>query len=639
MSADDKPERPEETAAPSRCEHCGRRAPTAPVSFHQHIGLLILGDHRLAAGHFCRICVDRTFRRTTLVTALLGWWGVLSALVTLVVLPLNVARYLRARSLPPPDPSAQPDPAAVRSRSLRFGTAPLVVAVWSVLHLALVGAAAGAYLTLGPTPFGMPYWAAPVGLLAPDALLTAIYAVLGMRAGTRVAGGTKGRTRILVLSWSALLRAVGTAVLAAVLAIAFTDPGTVTFGLGADELLPLGPSGLWQAIDMVTATQGTRLVLWAAIVLTAASMLVELGAAVTAWFLTPRELRRVLWLVVDGALLVGFVAVTLLLPIQPPATAPDAWQLPTVRLAVTTLAATRFLARFLPILLDGIERVGFQLLVAARLLRAPKSGFLTAIGALSILAVAFSTCTLTTTLSVMGGFRNDLKRKILGNNAHVVIDREHGTFEGWQPMLGTIREQPHVIGASPYVQGEVMITSATNLSGAILRGIDPASIGRVTELPRNMRHGRLEYLSHPERLLELRREELDRDLLAPPIRSRAGARRARAAAGGSRPSRLPRRRAGRAPGRGPRGSRHRAHPRRPGGVPTRHPLTERSAGAGAPAGAGGRSGARAHAAPARGRSRRRRLALGRPRPGRPHAQERDPSASPASSTAGCTSST
>ena len=404
-----------------------------------------------------------------------------------------------------------------------------------------------------------------------------------------------------MLSWSALLRAVGTAVLAAVLAIAFTDPGTVTFGLGADELLPLGPSGLWQAIDMVTATQGTRLVLWVAIVLTAAGMLVELGAAVTAWFLTPRELRRVLWLVVDGALLVGFVAVTLLLPIQPPATAPDAWQLPTVRLAVTTLAATRFLARFLPILLDGIERVGFQLLVAARLLRAPKSGFLTAIGALSILAVAFSTCNATTTLSVMGGFRNDLKRKILGNNAHVVIDREHGTFEGWQPMLGTIREQPHVIGASPYVQGEVMITSATNLSGAILRGIDPASIGRVTELPRNMRHGRLEYLSHPERLLELRREELDRDLLAPPIdleleRDEPGLRR-------------------------PEDPGHHgflddaqdvlrdAAPEDPDTARIREDLEEflldtpspsEAPEPELPAGAGGRSGARAHAAPARG---------------------------------------
>ena len=52
-----------------------------------------------------------------------------------------------------------------------------------------------------------------------------------------------------------------------------------------------------------------------------------------------------------------------------------------------------------------------RLLVAARLLRAGKSGFLTTIGGLTIGAVAFSSCTLVTTLSVMGGFRNDLKRK------------------------------------------------------------------------------------------------------------------------------------------------------------------------------------------------------------------------------------
>ena len=43
---------------------------------------------------------------------------------------------------------------------------------------------------------------------------------------------------------------------------------------------------------------------------------------------------------------------------------------------------------------------------------------------MSILAVSVSSCALTTTLSVMGGFRQDLKRKILGNNAHIVVDQD-----------------------------------------------------------------------------------------------------------------------------------------------------------------------------------------------------------------------
>ena len=102
------------------------------------------------------------------------------------------------------------------------------------------------------------------------------------------------------------------------------------------------------------------------------------------------------------------------------------------------MCAWRALARAIPFLLASIERVDFQSLVAARLLRARKSGFLTIIGGLSIGAVSFSSCALTTTMSVMGGFREDLRSKILGNHAHIVIDREYGNFEGWVPILNSL---------------------------------------------------------------------------------------------------------------------------------------------------------------------------------------------------------
>jgi lipoprotein-releasing system permease protein len=110
---------------------------------------------------------------------------------------------------------------------------------------------------------------------------------------------------------------------------------------------------------------------------------------------------------------------------------------------------------------------------------------------------------LTTTLSVMGGFRNDLKRKILGNNAHIVIEREHASIEGWAPLLKAANEQPGVTGASPFVSGEVMLSSASNLGTALLRGVEPESVGKVNDLPNNLKSGSLDYLDHPEKLLEL----------------------------------------------------------------------------------------------------------------------------------------
>jgi lipoprotein-releasing system permease protein len=169
---------------------------------------------------------------------------------------------------------------------------------------------------------------------------------------------------------------------------------------------------------------------------------------------------------------------------------------------VAAMLEVYFLSSFLwlPKLFDRMERSSAEVMVAVRQLRARKSGFLTVISFLAFLGVGLGAFSLCLTISVMGGFGNDLKRKILGNNAHIVVDRERGGFEDWEPLLAAIRRVPEVTSATPFVHGEVMITSATNLSGVILRGVDPASTGVVRTLRHDLIRGRLEYLQHPERI-------------------------------------------------------------------------------------------------------------------------------------------
>lgn len=163
---------------------------------------------------------------------------------------------------------------------------------------------------------------------------------------------------------------------------------------------------------------------------------------------------------------------------------------------------------WLPVLFDRLERFAAEVMVAVRQLRARKSGFLTAISFLAFLGVGLGAFALCMTVSVMGGFGNDLKRKILGNNAHVVIDRARGGgFSDWRPLIERVRRLPEVTAVTPLVQGEVMVTSQTNLSGVILRGIDPAGVGQVMNLRRDLIRGRLEYLVDPSRLDDLRPED------------------------------------------------------------------------------------------------------------------------------------
>jgi lipoprotein-releasing system permease protein len=162
------------------------------------------------------------------------------------------------------------------------------------------------------------------------------------------------------------------------------------------------------------------------------------------------------------------------------------------------------LALLLPYILDGLEGERFTYFVAARHVRSQKSGFLTVISILSICGVAISSCALSSVVSVMGGFSQDLKRKILGNNAHIVVDTTAATpWTEYDDTLAKVRAVPGVSGATPVVRGEVMASSASNLAGVIVSGIDTKTITSVIDLDKNMEVGKLEYLEHPEQLTRL----------------------------------------------------------------------------------------------------------------------------------------
>jgi lipoprotein-releasing system permease protein len=220
------------------------------------------------------------------------------------------------------------------------------------------------------------------------------------------------------------------------------------------------------------------------------------------WFLVPTERRQRFWWGFDAVLVVAFLAVSFLFPLSPSDGNDASLVRAVIRVSVTTVFGIRLALRLVGPLLSAFERIGFRSMVAARHLRAKKTGFLAASGTLSILAVAVSSCMLISVLSVMGGFRADLTKKILGNHAHIVVDQAFQELDDWQPLLQRTRETEGVVGATPFLQVEVMVSSLSNRAGAILRGIDPKTVSEVTDLAHNLTHGKLEYLQHPERILD-----------------------------------------------------------------------------------------------------------------------------------------
>jgi lipoprotein-releasing system permease protein len=328
-----------------------------------------------------------------------------------------------------------------------------------------------------------PYAYAAVGTL----LALATLALFVTRLSRRVQRGTPGRLRGLCVGYGfALGFLFGAGALLVVSRIALSLPSGATVTL--EEALLLSES---VARYLLIGLLGSA----------SAALVVAVIAAVSAWFLIKQALRNRLFWLIDSALLAACVYASLKYGFKPQG--PSELSGSSVRLVLTVLLGVRIALRALAPLLNLFEQLDVRALIAARHLRAKKSGFLAAIAFLSILAVSVSSCALTTTLSVMGGFRQDLKRKILGNNAHIVIDDIRGRIKADDDPSSLVRTVRDVRGVSTFVSGEVMISSSSNLAGAVLRGIDPEHVAEVSELPRNMTSGSLDALVHPEKLTRL----------------------------------------------------------------------------------------------------------------------------------------
>ena len=122
---------------------------------------------------------------------------------------------------------------------------------------------------------------------------------------------------------------------------------------------------------------------------------------------------------------------------------------------------------------------------------------------ISIGGVATGVWALTVVLSVMSGFEQDLKSKILGAHAHgVVLKYGQNDFTDWRATQDRVVGVPGVAASTPFLYAEVMLSAGQNLTGSVLKGIDTATVGRVTEIPKNLEKGRLEWLDQPGEIPE-----------------------------------------------------------------------------------------------------------------------------------------
>jgi len=136
--------------------------------------------------------------------------------------------------------------------------------------------------------------------------------------------------------------------------------------------------------------------------------------------------------------------------------------------------------------------VNFEWFVCLRYLKAKrKHGFISLISLISIAGVMVGVMALIVVLAVMTGFTSEFRDKILGINSHVVVQDYSGNIRGYEEVAAKVRAVEGVRGVTPYLYSQAMITSGEGGTGAVLRGLDPATAQGVLNLEKNLRKGKI----------------------------------------------------------------------------------------------------------------------------------------------------
>ena len=100
-----------------------------------------------------------------------------------------------------------------------------------------------------------------------------------------------------------------------------------------------------------------------------------------------------------------------------------------------------------------------------------------------MLGIALGVAALIIVLSVMNGFQKEVRDRMLSVVSHIEIFAPNG--QAMQDVNSTMRQakqHPEVVGAAPFVAAQGLVARGEDMKGAIVRGIDPAREGEVTDL-------------------------------------------------------------------------------------------------------------------------------------------------------------
>jgi lipoprotein-releasing system permease protein len=132
-------------------------------------------------------------------------------------------------------------------------------------------------------------------------------------------------------------------------------------------------------------------------------------------------------------------------------------------------------------------QIPYELLLGWRYTRAGRAtrrnGFISFISGVSMLGIALGVAALIIVLSVMNGFQKEVRDRMLGVISHIEVFAPQGVaLPDPQKTLAEIKANPNVQGAATFIAAQALLARGEDMKGAMVRGIDPALEGQVTDL-------------------------------------------------------------------------------------------------------------------------------------------------------------
>ncbi len=131
----------------------------------------------------------------------------------------------------------------------------------------------------------------------------------------------------------------------------------------------------------------------------------------------------------------------------------------------------------------------FETFIALRYLLSRSKGVFTVITTvIGILGVCVGVAALVTTLAVMSGFQNDIKNKVIGAQAHIMIvgSMPEGRYQKVQELISSVK---HVKASAPNILGQAILNFSDYSQGVVIRGLDAEQEKLTSDLPSSLVEG------------------------------------------------------------------------------------------------------------------------------------------------------